>query len=84
MKWIYHEHEAQVTYSLTNDRQQVIYWATNLLLARVVFYFDSNTQETAKIEVYPTGVSSFLTLYKKKSCQEFLMLYRRLHVFHKF
>ena len=71
MKWIHHEHEAQMTNSLTNDRQQVIYWATNHLLARVIFYFDSNTQETTKIEVYPTGVSCFLPLYEKKSCQEF-------------
>ena len=28
-------------YSLTTDRQPVIYWATNPLLARI--YFDSNT-----------------------------------------
>ena len=34
MKRIYHEREARVIYSLTTDRQPVIYWATNHLLAR--------------------------------------------------
>ena len=33
MKWIYQEREAPVIYSLTTDRQPVIYRATNLLLA---------------------------------------------------
>ena len=41
MKWINHEREAQVMYSLTTDREPVIYWATNDLLAGI--YFDSNT-----------------------------------------
>ena len=66
--WIYLEYEVQVIYSLTTDRQSVIYWATNHLLAR--FYFDSNTQETTKRQVYPSDVSSFLPLHEKKSFQE--------------
>ena len=36
VKWIYHNHEARVMYSLTTDQQQVVYWATNHLLARLV------------------------------------------------
>ena len=68
MKWIYHEREARVIYSLTTDRQPVIYWAINHLLTR--FYFDSNTQETTKRQVYPSDVSSFPSLHEKKSCQE--------------
>ena len=60
MKWIYHEREARVIYSLTTDRQPVIYWATNRLLER--FYFDSNTQETIKRQVYPSDVSSFFAI----------------------
>ena len=55
MKWIYHEREARVIYSVATDRQSVIYWGTNHLLAR--FYFDSNTQETTKRQV--KDVSSF-------------------------
>ena len=57
MKWIYHEHGARVIYSLTTDRQPVIYWATNHLLARICF--DFNIQETTKRQVYPSDVSSF-------------------------
>ena len=57
MKWIYHEREARVIYSLTTDRQSVIYRATNLLLARL--YFDSNTQATTKKQVYPSDVPDF-------------------------
>ena len=57
MKWIYYEDEERVICALTTDRQPVIYWATNHLLAR--FYFDSNTQETTKRQVYPSDVSSF-------------------------
>ena len=68
MKRIYHEGEARVIYSLTTDRQPVIYWATNQYLAR--FYFHSNTQETMKRQVYPSDVSSFSPLYEKKSRQE--------------
>ena len=70
MKWIYHEHEAGVIYSLTNDRQPVIYLAASHLLAR--FYFDSYTLETTKRQMYSSGVSSFLPLHEKekKSCQE--------------
>ena len=44
--WIFHGREARVIYSQTTDRQPVIYWATNHLLAKL--YFDSNTQETTK------------------------------------
>ena len=50
MRWLYHEREARVIYSLTSDRQPVIYWVTNHLLAR--FYFDFNTQETTKSQVF--------------------------------
>ena len=68
MKWINHEREAREIYSLTNDRQPVIYWATYHLLART--YFDSSTQETTKRQVYPSDVSSFPPLHEKKSRQE--------------
>ena len=68
MKWIYHKREARVINSLMTDRQPVIYWATNHFLAR--FYFDSNTQETTKRQVFPSDASSFPPLHEKKSCQE--------------
>ena len=68
MKWINHEREAQVVCSLTTDRQPVIYWAANHLLARL--YFNSNTQETTKSQVHPLEVSSFPPLHEKKSRQE--------------
>ena len=54
MKWIYHKREARVIYSLTTDRQPVMYWASHLL-AR--FYFDSYTQETTKRQVFPSDVT---------------------------
>ena len=63
MKWIYHEREARVIYSLTTDRQPVIYWVTNHLLARI--YFDSNTQETTKKQLYPPDFSSFPPLHEE-------------------
>ena len=66
MKWIYHEREAQVIYSLTTDRQSVIFWATNHLLA--ILYFDSNTQEMTKTQVYPADVSYFSHCMKKHYC----------------
>ena len=75
MKRIYHKREARVIYSLarviyslTTDRQPVIYWATNHYLAR--FYFDSNTLETTKRLVYLSDVSSFPPSHEKKSRQE--------------
>ena len=68
MKWIYLEREARVIYSLTTDRQAVIYWATNHLLARICV--DSNTQETTKRQVYPSDAASFPPLHEKKSRQE--------------
>ena len=46
MKWIFHEREARMIYSLTTDRQAVIYWEINHLLERL--YFDSYTQEKTK------------------------------------
>ena len=69
MKWINHEREARVIYSLTTDRQPVIYGATNHLLARICF--DSNTYETTKRQVYHSDVFSFPPLHEKKSRQEF-------------
>ena len=63
VKWIFHEREARVIYSLTTDRQPVIYWATNHLLARL--YFDSNTQEPTKRQVFSSGVASFPPLHDK-------------------
>ena len=45
------------------DRQPVIYWATNHLLARI--YFDSNTQETTKKQLYPSDFSSFSPLHEE-------------------
>ena len=68
MKWIFHELEARVTYSLTTDRQAVIYWATNHLLARL--YFDSNTHKTKKRQVYPSEIASFLSFHEQKSHQD--------------
>ena len=69
MKWIYHEREARVMYSLTSDRQPVIYWATNHSLTRL--FFDSNTQETTKRQVYLSDVASFPPLHEKRSRQNF-------------
>ena len=63
MKWIYHEREARVIYSLTTERQPVIYWAANHLLARI--YFNPNTQETMKKQLYPSGFSSFPPLHEE-------------------
>ena len=57
------KHEARVIYSLITDRQPVIYWATNHLLARL--YFDSNTQEMTKRQAYLSYVSSFPPLHEK-------------------
>ena len=62
MKWIFHEREARVIYSLTTDRQPVIHWITNHLLARLCF--DSNTQETTKRQVYLSEVASFPPLHE--------------------
>ena len=42
VKWIYHECEARVIYSMMTDRRQVICWTTNQLLARL--YFEYTTQ----------------------------------------
>ena len=78
MKWIFHERNARVIYSLTTDRQPVIYRATNYLLARL--YFDSNKQtktknkqkkKTMKMQMYPSNVASFPPLHEKKSRQNF-------------
>ena len=66
--WIYREREARVIYLMTNDRQPVINWETNHLIARL--YFDSNTQETTKTQVYRSDVSRFPPLHEKKSRQE--------------
>ena len=63
MKWTYHKHVEQVIYSLMTDRQPVIYWATNHLLARI--YLDSNTQETMKQQLYHSDYSSFLSLHEE-------------------
>ena len=65
LKWIYHDHKAEVTYSLMtqSDHQPVIYWATKYLLAKICF--DLNTQETAKTQVYPSDFSSFPPLHKE-------------------
>ena len=65
MKWIYRERKTRVIYLITTDRQSVKCRATNHLLARL--YFDSNTQETTKRQVYPLYVSSLPPLREKKS-----------------
>ena len=62
MKWIFHEREARVIYSLTIDGQPVIYWATNHLLTRLSL--DFNTQATTKRQEYPSEVASFPPLNK--------------------
>ena len=59
MKWIFHEREARLIYILTTDRQPVIYWVTNHVLAR--HYFDPTTER----QVYPSDVASFPPLHKK-------------------
>ena len=69
MKWIYHEREARVIYSLTSDRHPVICWAKHHSLARL--FFDSNTQETTKRQVNPSDVASFPPLHEKRSRQNF-------------
>ena len=52
VKWIFHECKAPVIF--TDDRQPVIYWATNHLLARL--YFNFNTHEMTKRQVYPSDL----------------------------
>ena len=69
MKWIYHARKARVIYSLTTDRQPVIYWATNHLLAGI--YIDSTTQETMRRQVHPSDVSSFPPLHEKNLAKNF-------------
>ena len=49
VKWIFHGREVRVIYSLTTDRQPVMYYTTNHSLARV--YFDSNKQNDEKASV---------------------------------
>ena len=68
MGWIYHQHKARVHYSLTTDRQSVIYWATNHMLARL--YFDSKTHETEKKASVSFKCFQFPPLYEKRCCQE--------------
>ena len=41
----------------TADRQRMIYWAINHLLAKI--YFDCNTHETMKKQLYPSDSSKF-------------------------
>ena len=69
MKWIYHVREARVIYSLTTDRQLVIYWATNHLLARL--YFDYNTQEMTKKQLYPSDFSQFSAITRRNPANNF-------------
>ena len=70
MKWMYHERGARVIYSLTADRQPVIYWATNRLLARICFDSNTQTQKTTKRrKVYPSDVARFPPLHEKKPRQ---------------
>ena len=68
MNCIFHERKSRVIYSLTTGRQPEIYWATDHLLERL--FFDSNTQETTKRQMYSSDVGSFLPFYGKKSRQE--------------
>ena len=70
MKWIFHEREVSVIYSLTIDRHPVIYWATNHMFARL--HFDFNTQETTKRQVYTSDADSFPPLREKKSRSKIL------------
>ena len=51
MKWVYNEREAPPTI----DRNPVIYYATDHLLARL----DSNTLETTEMQVNKSDVASF-------------------------
>ena len=55
--------QGQVLYSLTSDRQPVIYWATIHSLARI--YFDSNTQEMLKKQMYLSDFHSFLPMHEE-------------------
>ena len=56
---------ASYIYSMTSDRQSVIYMycATNHLLARI--YFDSNIQKMTKKQMYPSNFSRLLPLNKE-------------------
>ena len=82
VKWIYHKRKARVIYSLATDRQPVIYWATNPLVARL--YFDSYSQKPTKRQVYPSDVTSFpplhvipLQLYMRRSLQSNFLQWKR-------
>ena len=68
MKWIFHECEARVIYSLATDRQPVIYSGTNHLIASLCF--NSNTQKKTKRQVYPSDIASFPPLHESKSRQK--------------
>ena len=68
----------KLIYSLTTDRQPVIYWETIRLLAR--FCFDFNTQETMKRRVYTSDVSIFrhymkINPVKNSDCNRGIYMY---------
>ena len=54
---IKHEREARVMYLLTTDRQTVNYYST--IHALELIYFDSNTQETMKKQLYSSDSYNF-------------------------
>ena len=56
----------------------MIYYST--IYAVEFIYFDSNTQETMKKQLYPSDSSNFLPLHWK-ILLIFLLWHRRLHVF---
>ena len=55
------ERETRVIYQLATDRQTVNYYST--IHALELIFFDSNTQETMKKQLYPSDASSFPPLH---------------------
>ena len=82
MKWIFHKREARVIYSLTTNRQPVMYWTKNLLKARI--YFDFNTQETTKRKCILQMFPVFRHYMKRNPAKNFDCSGGILHVFRKY
>ena len=52
MKWICHEREAQVIYSLTTNRQPVIYWATKKLVSNL-YHTRNDEKASVSFKCFP-------------------------------
>ena len=80
VKWTYHKCKELETCSLTTDLEPVIYCATNHLLARI--YFDSNTQDAKKTQVYLSNFYSFPCFTYEQLCniETFFVIWRHVNL----